>query len=338
MTTSTAIAPGSARSGVIASILASASFAALFGVPGMLTGLDPFATFAWRVLAALPFLVVILFALRQWPQMRLLMQRFRKHPGLIGILVLDSLLFGVQVFLFAWGPMTGSALAVSFGYFLLPLVLVALGVILFREKLGWMRSSAVALAVAGVVIALAAGASVSWETLAVALGYPAYFVLRRRFELDSPAALSLEIALLAPISLAFVLQPAAVDAVASNPGNWGGILALGFFTAFGFSAYTLAQRALPMSLFGLLGYLEPVLLVVVSVALLGEPLGMGDAFSYTAIGLAILLLMLDGLPKRARRSEFGSTRSQAIRTVRKGKLARKSKRAARQAAYRSPHV
>lgn len=301
------------RNGVIASITASVAFAALFGVPGMLTGLDAFATFGWRVIAALPFLVAILFVLRQWGQMAELLGRIRRQPMLLGVLAINSLLFGVQMFLFAWGPMTGNALAVSFGYFLMPLVVVALGVVLFRERLSGFGVVAVVLAAVGVAIAFVAGASVSWATFAVALGYPAYFILRRKFSLDTPAAQSLEVALLAPISLVFVLQPGALESLAAHPTNWFGLIALGLLTAVGFSAYTLAQRGLSMSVFGMLGYLEPILLVVVSVLLIGEPLGMADALSYGAIGLGIIALGLDGLPKKStaktiKRRQFRASR------------------------------
>ncbi|WP_192497127.1 EamA family transporter RarD [Gulosibacter chungangensis] len=309
--------PASARKGVFASIAASVAFAALFSVPGMLTGLDPFATFGWRVIAALPFLVAILFVLRQWGQMGELLGRIRRQPMQLGILAFNALLFGVQMFLFAWGPVSGNALAVSFGYFLLPLAVVALGVVFLRERLSIFGIIAVVLAAAGVTIAFVAGASVSWATFAVAVGYPAYFILRRKFELDTPSAQSLEIALLAPVSLVFVLQPGAFEGLSAHPGNWYGLIALGLLTAVGFSAYTLAQRNLPMSVFGMLGYLEPILLVVVSVLLIGEPLGLADALSYGAIALGIIALGMDGVPKRSRSKQAKRPRPRASRIARR---------------------
>jgi chloramphenicol-sensitive protein RarD len=287
--------------GIATTVIASVSFAALFGVPSMIDGLGPFATFGWRILAALPFMALILTLMRVWPEVRATFARIRRRPTLALVLVADALLFGLQTFLFAWGPMTGNALAVSMGYFLLPLVLVALGVVLYRERLSGFGIAAVAFALGGVIIALTTGASVGWATFAVALGYPAYFVLRRRFDLDSPAALALEMTVLAPIALVFVLQPADAGAMVASPANWVGVALLGLLTAIGFSTYSLAQKGLPMSLFGMLSYLEPVLLVVVSVAILAEPLGLADALTYGAIGIAIVLLGLDGLPKRLRR-------------------------------------
>lgn len=288
------------RVGVVASLGASIAFAALFGLPSALTGLDPLAAFGWRILAALPFIAVILTILRQWSVLRELLGRMRRQPALVLVLVADALLVGTQMFLFAWGPMHGDALAVSMGYFLLPLVVVAVGVIVLREKLSRMRAIAVLLAAVGVVVAIAAGGSISWATFVVALGYPIYFMLRRRFQLDSPAALALEMTVLAPVSLWFVLRPSALTGLVADPGNVIALVLLGVLTAAGFSAYTIAQSRLSFTAFGLLGYLEPVLLVVVSIVLLGEPLGFADVVTYTAIAAAITALSLDGVPDRLR--------------------------------------
>ncbi len=289
---------GAGTRGVAASVLASVVFATLFLIPDAFTGIDPLAVTGWRVLIALPVVALGVLLLGQWAQLRELLARIRRRPRLLGIIAVDGALFGLQLFLFAWGPITGNALAVSLGYFLLPLVLVLLGVLVYRERISRARGVAVVLAAIGVLVAIGAGASISWATFAVAFGYPAYFMLRRRFLLDSPAALMLEMAVLAPVGIALVLRPDALGAVIDHPENalWAGLL--GLLTAAGFMAYTLAQRALPMSLFGLLSYLEPILLVVASTLILRETLGPADLVSYGAIGLALVVLATEGLRRR----------------------------------------
>lgn len=291
--------PAASGAGLIGSVLASVSFAALFLVPGLLTGLDPFATTGWRVIAALPFLALVLLVLRQGSHLRDLLRRIGRRPSLLGVVAIDGALFGLQLYLFAWGPLTGNALSVSLGYFLLPLVLVPLGVLVYGERISWARGVAVALAFVGVMIAVITGASVSWATFAVAFGYPAYFMLRRRFRVDTPSALLLEVAVLVPAAAACVVRPEPLEALLGTQANWIGVGVLGLLTAVGFSAYTVAQRSLPMGLFGMLSYLEPILLVVVSVAILAEPLSARDVLSYGAIGAAILVLAIDGLPAPA---------------------------------------
>ncbi|MBE2997152.1 EamA family transporter [Nocardiopsis sp. HNM0947] len=129
----------------------------------------------------------------------------------------------------------------------------------------------------------------------VAFGYPLYFMLRRRFRVDTPSALMLEVAVLVPASAVFVLRPEPFWAFLDHPENWLGAGLLGLLTAAGFTAHTIAQRSLPMSLFGLLAHLEPILLVVASVLVLGESLGPDDALTYGAIAPAIMVLVFEGL-------------------------------------------
>lgn len=317
-----AAAPAGTRvspAGIGASVLASIAFAAVFVVPGSLVGIDAFGALGWRIIAALPFVALILTTLRQWGEFADILRRVRRAPALALVLVVDGLLLGVQMFLFAWAPMHGQALAASFGYFVLPLAIVAVGIIVLRERVNRMRVAAIALATVGVVVAIVAGASISWATLVVVAGYPGYFLLRRRFRLDTPAALSLEMLVLLPVSVWFVLQPGNLAALTGTPANVLPVLALGLLTAVGFSAFTIAQRRLSFTVFGLLAYLEPLLLVVGSVVLLQEQLGVADLVSYAAIIAGIAVLTLDGVPERlaARRTARKSARKSARRLARR---------------------
>jgi chloramphenicol-sensitive protein RarD len=78
------------------------------------------------------------------------------------------------------------------------------------------------------------------------------------------------------------------------------VLGLGLISAAALIGYILASRNLDLSLFGLLGYLEPSLLLVVAL-LLGEMIGSEQWFTYLPIWLAVLVLTVDGLRGRLRR-------------------------------------
>lgn len=285
----------SAAGGVAASLTASVFFAALYAIPGALAALGPTAVFAWRVLITLPFLTAILLCARQWPAFRALVRRIRRRPAVLAVIALDAALLSVQLWLFAWGPISGSALAVSLGYFLLPLVMVLAGVLLHRERLGGWRLTAIGFAALGVAVAVAAGRDVSWATFAVALGYPPYFILRRRFRLDAPVVLWAEFALLTPVALILATRPPALATIGRDPALVLPLLALGATGSLGFTAYVTANRRLSFSAFGLLGYVEPILLVGVATLILGEPLAATSVLSYAAIGTAVLVLAAEGV-------------------------------------------
>ncbi len=80
--------------------------------------------------------------------------------------------------------MHGRGLQVSLGYFLLPLVLVLAGSVLYGEKLSKLQCLAVLLAVFGVGHEMWRLGSIAWETALVAIGYAAYFVIRKKINTE----------------------------------------------------------------------------------------------------------------------------------------------------------
>ena len=288
--------------GVIASIGASALFATLYVLPEYLTALSPTEIFAWRVVITVPLLTVLLIAIREWGAVREIARRVRRKPLLAAVLLVNAGLLGVQVWLFGWAPVTGHGLDVALGYFLMPLVMVLVGVLLHRERLTGWRMAAVAAAAVGVGAALLGGGGISWSTVVVALGYPLYFVIRRRAGLDSPGALWFELTIVLVPSAIFALQPHSLATVGAHTELVVPLLLLGLVSSVALVAYLAASRLLSFSLFGLLTYLEPILLVVVAVLVLGETVSASQLVTYGAIVVAILLLGVEGVVHRPRGS------------------------------------
>ncbi len=121
-----------------------------------------------------------------------------------------------------------------------------------------------------------------------------YFALRRRLDTQELAGHWLDLALLVPAALWFVLRaPSTVPLVLGHPPLWGLVPLLGVVSSVALALYMAASRLLPMGLFGLLSYVEPVLLVCVAL-LLGEGLAAGQGPLYGLVFAAVGLLMLDG--------------------------------------------
>ncbi|MNE24429.1 hypothetical protein D3C80_1177180 [compost metagenome] len=101
--------------------------------------------------------------------------------------------------------------------------------------------------------------------------------------------------LLLPWALYFVIQgPLSSGDLQAHPGLYALIPVLGAISASALIAYVLASRLLPFSLFGLLSYVEPVLLVGVAL-LLGETIGPDQWLTYLPIWAAVLVLVLEGV-------------------------------------------
>lgn len=252
-------------------------------------------------------IAVIFTVLRQWGDVGRLVKRLRAHPLLILVIIFDSSLLAVQLWLFGWAPQTGHGLDLALGFLLLPLVMVLAGVLLHRERLSAGRLVAIAFALTGVAAAVFLAGGIGWATGIVALGYPAYFIVRRHFRLDSTGATGLEFATMALFAVVVLFKPDAVMPVVTDGQLALLVIVLGVLGATGFLAYLQASRMLPFGVFGLLGYLEPILLVLVSVTLLGEPFEVGDAVVYGPILIAIAVLSGEGLRTRGLENGRGSS-------------------------------
>lgn len=289
--------------GIVLSILASCLFGILYYFTSFLLPLNGQEIFGWRILISLPFMTLFICLSGDWKWVPLIFQRMRAKPALIPCVLLTSFLVGVQLWLFMWGPLNGHGLDVSLGYFLLPLTMILTGRIVYGEHLSHLQKMATALAVVGVANELYRTGGFSWTTWVVAIGYPMYFVLRKRIGIDNLGGLWLDMLLMVPVALWFVLAGDHVDLDAQRSQLYLLVPLMGIISAAAGFAYILASRLLPFSLFGLLSYVEPVLLVAVAL-LLGDSLEDGQWMTYGPIWLAVVVLIIEGLKhvNRLRRS------------------------------------
>jgi chloramphenicol-sensitive protein RarD len=255
------------------------------------------SVFAWRILLGLPMLAIIISRARGWPEVRSVAQRLRREPRLLGLSVLCAFIIGIQLWLFVWAPVYGYALDVSMGYFLLPLVMVVIGRVAYGERLTPLQRVALGFALAGVLHELWLVGSLSWVTVLVALGYPPYFMLRRYLRLGSLSTLWFDMVFISPVALIVLLsQPVPVwQEFAHYPRLFVLAPLIALISSLALAAYLSASRALPLGLFGILGYVEPVLLFMVAVVLLQEPVGTAQWFTYVPIWLAVALVAFEGL-------------------------------------------
>lgn len=270
-------------------------FALMYYYTSLLSPLSGEEVFGWRMLLTLPCVTLFLVLTKDWHLAVGVLRRIRAQPLLLAGCMATSALMGVQLWLFLWAPLHGRSLEVSMGYFLLPLTMVLTGKLLWHEKLSAPQTVAVLFAAIGVGHELLRHGSFAWETLLVALGYPVYFIIRRRCRNDHLGGLWTDMLLQMPAALYFVITgPLSAADLAARPALYGLIPLLGAISAAALVSYVLASRTLPFSLFGLLSYVEPALLVVVAL-LLGEHIGRDQWPTYGFIWLAVLVLILEGL-------------------------------------------
>ncbi|WNW11083.1 EamA family transporter RarD [Pseudomonas sp. DTU_2021_1001937_2_SI_NGA_ILE_001] len=280
------------QKGIALSVLASCLFGVMYYYTSLMTPLSGEEIFGWRMLLTVPCVTLFMMASGDWPLVRAMAARLLQQPALVMGIMLSSLLMGIQLLLFMWAPLHGRSLEVSLGYFLLPLTMILTGRVVYGEHLSHLQKIAAAFASFGVAHEVWRLGSFSWETLVVAAGYPVYFVLRRKLKTDNLGGLWFDMLFMLPVGVWFILSgnPAAAQ---ETPRLYLLIPLLGVISASALVSYLLASRLLPFSLFGLLSYVEPVLLVGVAL-LLGESIGPDEWLTYIPIWLAVLVLILEG--------------------------------------------
>ncbi|NIE66821.1 EamA family transporter RarD [Burkholderia sp. Ax-1719] len=283
------------RRGITLSVGASALFACLSAYTLLLAPLGGLDIFAWRVIWTAPGALALLVLRRRLPQLLELVTRAIRQPRVGLMLVASAALLGVQLWVFLWAPLHGRMLEVSLGYFMLPLVMVLVGRYYYHERLEPLQWAAVACAAVGVAHELWATHAFSWPTLLTALGYPPYFVLRRKIHADSLVTFAVEMVLLVPVAFLEVHAGGSLALLSQHAFlAWVLLPGLGVISTIALATYLKSSRLLPMALFGILGYVEPVLLVIVSVTLLGEHLGLRQLATYVPIWIAVALTALHG--------------------------------------------
>lgn len=281
--------------GVTASVLASVLFAVLFYYATLLDPLDGMEVFGWRMLFNAPVITLLILLSREWHLVPETLIRIRRSPSLgVGVIVC-AVLIGMQLWVFVWGPVNDRALEVSLGFFLMPLTLVLAGWVVFGDRLTRPQQVAAVIAVIGVGNELIRVGGISWVTVLIALGYPTYFSLRRRLRTDHQGGVWLEMHLVLPVALGVILAgPNGIGVLGERTALLWLIPGLGLLSGLGLSSHFLASRLLTFGLFGLLIYVEPVLLVVVAF-LLGERIGSDQWLTYGAIWLALSVLFIEGV-------------------------------------------
>jgi chloramphenicol-sensitive protein RarD len=209
----------------------------------------------------------------------------------------------------------GRVLDGSLGYYITPLVSVAMGVLLFGEALRVGQWLAVGTAGLGVLWLTVQLGQLPWVGLGLAASFGTYAALRKRSALDATGGLILEQVLMLPLALAYLLWLGNAGIGSFGLAGTGQTLLLllaGPLTSLPLLAFTAGARRIPLSLVGVLQYISPTLQLLLGVLVWREPFGGERVVGYALIWLALLVYSLEGAwTGKARRRAAASLRSAA---------------------------
>lgn len=217
----------------------------------------------------------------------------------------SALFIGVNWLTYVWSVNNDHVIAASLGYFLNPLVNVALGVLVLKERLRRVQAIAVGTAAVGVAIMAAAALTTLWISAALALSFAFYGLIRKMTPVSPMAGLGAETLILTPFAVAYLFWLSGHGGVSFGADHYvtALLIASGALTTAPLILFAMAAHRLPMATLGLLQFLAPTLQFLCGVFLYGETLTHGQMASFALIWLGLILFASDSVAAARSKSQ-----------------------------------
>jgi chloramphenicol-sensitive protein RarD len=229
----------------------------------------------------------------------------RAIPGATARLAAAGVLVATNWLVYIWAVNHDHVVEGALGYYVNPLLTVALGVVVLGEHLRRLQLVALGLGAAAVAVLTAAYGRVPWIAVTLACTFAAYGFLKKSVPVGATASLAVETAVLLPVALAGMgVLHLGGDAGFTNggPGRDALLVSLGVVTAVPLLLFGTAATRIPLSLLGLLQYLTPTLQLLCGVVIFDEPMPPARLAGFVLVWIALVVLALDAFrsaPKRA---------------------------------------
>ncbi len=210
-------------------------------------------------------------------------------------LALSSFLLTLNWGIYIWSVSADRVVEASLGYYITPLVVVFFGVFVLKEKLRNAQKLSLGLAAIGVAILTFAFGQLPLVAFGLALSWGAYSLIKKRLDAGSLETLSVE--------MLFALIPSGIYMfylMSNNQAQFGTELwfsliltTAGLVTIVPLLMFNSAATTLPLTLVGLLGYINPTIMFLVGFIVFHEPLTFSKIFGFVFIWSALILLGID---------------------------------------------
>ncbi|MFC3392329.1 EamA family transporter RarD [Aidingimonas halophila] len=248
-------------------------------------GIPSWEVLIHRVLWSCVFLAGLITLLQRWrPVITALSQ-----PQRLGRVLACALLIGLNWGIYIYAVESRQVFQASLGYFLTPLVNVALGMLVLRERMTWLQGVAVGLATLAIAIQLIGLDQLPWITLTLALSFGTYGLLRKQVPLDGLSGLFVETLLIFPLALLAIgwLTSSADSHFLEAPRTTLLLIASGIITALPLMAFAGAARRLRLATLGFLMYLNPTIQFMIALLVFHEPLSNAQLGTFVLIWIGL---------------------------------------------------
>jgi len=244
-----------------------------------------------RIIWSVPFGLMILLIMRQWPQ---LTQTLKNKKNMF-LLLIAAIAVAANWGIYIWAIQIDQIFQGSLGYYIIPLFYVIVGVVFLGERLSPWQGLAVFLALVGVLVLIFYGQVIPYIALFLAASFTLYGVIRKQITVQPMVGLFIETALLMPVALFYIywlsrtgqfeFQLASLDLKIL-------LLLAGPITVLPLLAFTVAAKTLKLSTLGFLQFIAPTLQFICGLYY-GEIFTPAHAWCFGLIWLAVGIFSWD---------------------------------------------
>lgn len=256
-----------------------------------LAHIPPSEVIAHRALWSLPIALAVLLWQGRWAEVG----QALRQPRLLGMALVTAALISVNWMTYVWAVGNGHALDAALGYYINPLFSVALGATLLRERLSRAQLAAIALAALAVVVLTVQLGRLPMVAIGLTLTWGVYAFCKKSLPLGPTQGFTLEVLLLTPPALAYVIWLTASGQTHFAAGNATDTILLascGLVTAVPLICYATAAKELRLTTVGILQYIAPTMIFLTAVLVFGEPFGLAQMIAFPMIWAALAIYSL----------------------------------------------
>ena len=253
----------------------------------------PLEVLTHRVVWAVPFGCIILLLRRQWPEVR----RVLLDRSMLAWLALSAISISANWLIYIWAVQNERIFETSLGYYINPLMFVAVGALALGERLRRLQAYAVMLATVGVLYLTLSGGVFPWVALSLGALFTAYAVIRRQIAIGAMPGLFIETSLLLPFAAGWliVLMIGGDASIASGDAGLTLLLVLGGpITVMPLLFFAIAAKQMSLTAIGFMQFLAPTLQFLIAMYY-GEQLTPAHIVCFVCIWLAVALFSYDAL-------------------------------------------
>lgn len=250
---------------------------------------------AYRIIWSLAFCLLLLLVIRGG--FREVGRTLRDRRSLT-LLAFASIAIAINWTTYVYSVATNQVVEAALGYFINPLISVAMGVFILRERLNKPQWTAVSIAGIGVIIIGFAEGAAPWIGLILAFSFGSYGLLKKLAGVGAVPGLTVETLVLLPVAGValgyFEMQGSA--AVANSGWGMGALLALlGPVTAIPLMWYAAAANRLPLATLGILQYSTPTVIFILGLTVFGDVVNTGEWMGFALIWVALAVFSTDAI-------------------------------------------